>query len=137
MKKYIFTESQIKMVIDNQINEQFGGTDSPEDMHYVQIALNKYFKAKNIRGVWVDYDFKLNPKAPIIMIDADGAWGDKSKAALAIFQKNNGLKDDGMVGCCTTNKLVKLGYLGRDLFDSFLSLFGWEPNCGGDCSRGY
>ena len=134
MKKYIFTESQIKMVIDNQINEQFGGTDSPEDMHYVQIALNKYFKAKNIRGVWADYDFKLNPKAPIIMIDADGAWGD---AALSIFQKNNGLKDDGMVGCCTTNKLVKLGYLGRDLFDSFLSLFGWEPNCGGDCSRGY
>ena len=27
MKKYIFTESQIKMVIDNQINEQM----TPED----------------------------------------------------------------------------------------------------------
>ncbi len=32
MKKYIFTESQIKMVIDNQINEQYSGTDMPEDM---------------------------------------------------------------------------------------------------------
>jgi hypothetical protein len=133
MKKYILTESQVKRVLDALIKEQFSGTDSPEDMHHVQMALNRYFKAKNIRGVWSSYDFKLNPKAPIIVIDADGAWGDQSSAALAIFQKNNGLKADGMVGCCSTNKLVKMGYLGRDLFDSFLGLFGWEPNCGGEC----
>ena len=68
------------------------------------------------------------------MISADGAWQEKSSAALKIFQRNNGLEVDGMVGCCSTNKLVKMGYLGRDLFDSFLSLFGWEPNCGGDCA---
>lgn len=135
MKKYIFTESQIKKIIDSQINEQFSGTDSPEDMHHVQGALNKYFQSKNIRGVWDNaYSFKLNPKAPIITISEDGAWGDKSAAALAIFQKNNGLADDGKVGCCSTNKLVKLGYLRRDLFDSFLGLFGWEPNCGGSCN---
>lgn len=133
MKKYILTESQVKRVVDQLIKEQYGGTDSPEDMHYVQIALNKYFKAKNIRGVYKDYDFVLNPKAPVIEIGADGAWGDKSKAALSIYQKNNGLVDDGMVGCCSTNLMVKQGYLGRDLFDGFLSLFGWEPNCGGDC----
>ncbi len=134
MKKYIFTESQVKKVIDHLVNEQFSGTDSPEDMHHVQRALNDYFKKKNIRGVYKGYDFVLNPKAPIIEIGADGAWGDKSKAALSIFQRNNGLVDDGMVGCCSTNLLVKQGYLRRDLFDSFLSLFGWEPNCGGDCS---
>lgn len=134
MKKYVLTESQVKRVIDQLISEQFSGTDSPEDMHWVQQALNKYFKAKNIRGVWADYEFKLNPKAPIIMINADGAWQEKSSAALKIFQRNNGLEVDGMVGCCSTNKLVKMGYLSRDLFDSFLSLFGWEPNCGGDCA---
>ena len=99
MKKYIFTESQIKKIIDNQLTEQYGDTDTPEDMHYVQLALNKYLQSKNIRGVWDGtYDFKLDPKAPIIVINADGAWGDKSKAALAIFQKNNGLDVDGMVG---------------------------------------
>ena len=133
MKKYIFTESQIKRIIDNQINEQFGGTDSPEDMSYVQAALNSYFKAKNIRGTWKDYSFQLSPSAPIIVIRSDGAWGDKSKAALAIFQKNNGLNDDGMVGCCSTTKLVKLGYLSRDLMDKFFSLFGWEPSCSSEC----
>ncbi len=135
MKKYVLTESQVKRVIDQLISEQFSGTDSPEDMHWFQQALNKYFKAKNIRGVYADYEFKLSPKAPIIIIDADGAWGPQSSDALAIFQRNNGLKPDGMVGCCTTNKLVKMGYLTRDLFDSFLSLFGWEPNCGGDCAN--
>jgi broad specificity phosphatase PhoE len=49
MKKYIFTESQIKKIIKSQVNEQYGDTDSPEDMHYVQLALNKYFKSKNIQ----------------------------------------------------------------------------------------
>lgn len=130
MKKYIFTESQIKKIIDSQLNEQYGDTDSPEDMHHVQQALNKYFKTKNIRGVWDGmYDFKLNPKAPIIVINADGAWGDKSKGALAIFQRNNGLDDDGIVGCKTTKKLIQLGFLSRDLWGKLMDLFGWGPSC--------
>jgi hypothetical protein len=130
MKKYIFTESQIKKIIDNQLTEQYGDTDTPEDMHYVQLALNKYLQSKNIRGVWDGtYDFKLNPKAPIIVINADGAWGDKSKAALAIFQKNNGLEVDGMVGCKSTKKLIQQGYLGRDLWGKLMDFFGWGPNC--------
>jgi hypothetical protein len=134
MKKYIFTESQVKKVIDHLVNEQYSGTDSPEDMHHIQGALNRYFQAKNIRGTWDGgYSFKLNPKAPIIVISEDGAWGDKSSAALAIFQKNNGLKDDGMVGCCSATKLIKMGYLKRDLFDRFLGLFGWEPACSSQC----
>ena len=130
MKKYIFTENQIKKIIDNQLTEQYGDTDTPEDMHYVQLALNKYLQSKNIRGVWDGtYDFKLNPKAPIIVINADGAWGDKSKAALAIFQKNNGLDVDGMVGCKSTKKLIQQGYLGRDLWGKLMDFFGWGPNC--------
>ena len=129
MVKYIFTESQIKKIIENQVNEQYGGTDSPEDMHYVQMALNKYFKAKNIRGIFKDYDFVLNPKAPIIVIDADGAWGDKSKAALGIFQRNNKLEEDGMVGCKSTKELIRQGYLGRDLWGKLMDAFGWGPNC--------
>jgi hypothetical protein len=130
MKKYIFTESQIKKIIDNQVNEQYGDTDSPEDMHYIQLALNKFFQAKNIRGTWDNlYDFKLNPKAPIIVINADGAWGDKSKAALSIFQKMNGLEEDGMVGCKSAKKLIQLGYMGRDLWGKLMDAFGWGPSC--------
>jgi hypothetical protein len=130
MKKYIFTETQIKKIIDSQLNEQYGDTDSPEDMHYVQMALNKYFKAKNIRGVWNGgYDFKLDPKAPVILINADGAWGDKSKAALSIFQRNNDLEDDGMVGCKSAKKLIQQGYLGRDLWGKLMDFFGWGPSC--------
>lgn len=129
MKKYIFTESQIKKIIDNQIKEQYGGTDSPEDMHYVQMALNDYFKAKNIRGVWKDYTWVLNPKAPVIVIQADGAWGDKSSEALRIFQRNYKLDDDGMVGCKSTKELIKQGYLGRDLWGKLMDAFGWGPTC--------
>ena len=137
MKKYILTESQVKRVLDTLIKEQYSGTDMPEDMWLVQRALNQYFKSKNIRGVWDKYEFKLNPKSPIIQIGTDGAWGEKSQKALAIFQKNNGLNDDGYVGCCSANALVKQGYLKRDLFDTFLSWFGWEPTCASDCARGY
>ena len=130
MKKYIFTESQIKTIIKTQVNEQYGDTDSPEDIHYIQLALNKYFQSKNIRGSWDGtYSFKLNPKAPIIVINADGAWGDKSKAALSIFQKNNGLDDDGMVGCKSAKKLIQLGYMDRDLWGKLMYVFGWGPSC--------
>jgi len=130
MKKYIFTEDQIKKIIKSQVNEQYGDTDSPEDMHHIQEALNKYFQSKNIRGTWDgSYEFKLNPKAPIIVISADGAWGDKSKAALSIFQKNNGLDDDGMVGCKSAKKLIQLGDMGRDLFGKLRDMFGWGPSC--------
>lgn len=137
MKKYIFTEAQVKKVIDHLINEQYSNTDMPEDMFHVQNALNRYFKAKNIRGTWSGSSFKLDPKAPIITIGTDGAWGEKSQEALAIFQKNNGLKVDGYVGCCSANALVRQGYLKRDLFDTFLSWFGWEPTCASDCSSKY
>jgi hypothetical protein len=133
MKKYIFTESQVKTVIDQLVSEQYSGTDMPEDMWLVQRALNKYFKDKNIRGTWSNGDFVLNSKAPIIEIGTDGAWGEKSKSALSIFQKNNGLEEDGFVGCCSTNKMVKMGYLKRDLFDTFLGWFGWEPGCASGC----
>ena len=130
MKKYIFTENQIKKIIDTQLNEQYGDTDTPEDIHHVQSALNKYLQSKNIRGVWDgSYDFKLNPKAPIIVINTDGAWGDKSKGALAIFQKNNGLDVDGLVGCKSTKKLIQQGYLSRDLWGKLMDFFGWGPNC--------
>jgi hypothetical protein len=133
MKKYIFTETQIKKVVDRLVNEQYSGTPMPEDMWLVQRALNQYFNTKNIRGVWADGTFKLDPKSPIIRISTDGAWGEKSQEALAIFQRNNGLVDDGYVGCCSANALVKQGYLKRDLFDTFLSWFGWEPTCAGNC----
>ena len=130
MKKYIFTESQIKKIIDNQVNEQYGDTDSPEDMHHIQDALNKYFKSKNIRGTWDgSSEFKLNPKDSVIVIRADGAWGDKSKSALSIFQRNNGLDDDGMVGCKSAKKLIQLGYMGRDLLGKLRDMFGWGPSC--------
>ena len=63
MKKYIFTESQIKKIINNQVNEQYGHDGSAGDVEVFQYSLNKYFKAKNIRGLWDGFSFKLNPAA--------------------------------------------------------------------------
>ena len=128
MKKYIFTESQIKKIINSQVNEQYGHDGSSGDVEVFQYSLNKYFKAKNIRGVWDGYSFKINPKGPIIQIANDGAWGDKSASALAIFQEREHLRNvDGIVGCESITKLHDLGYLTYDLLTGLLSFFGLKP----------
>jgi peptidoglycan hydrolase-like protein with peptidoglycan-binding domain len=129
MKKYIFTETQVKKIIQSNINEQYGDTDLPEDVHYIQKALNDYFKNKNIRGVWGGSEFKLNPKGNIISIKTDGDSGPQTKSALMIFQKNSGLNVDGEVGCKTTKELIKQGFLSRDLWGKLMDFFGWGPQC--------
>ena len=131
MKKYIFTESQVKKILDNVIEEQYANDGSVEDMFWAQKALNRYFKAKNIKGTWKGYEdgsghFELGGNQ-LIQIPADGAWGPKSESAAEIFQKQNGLDADGYMGCCTAKKLIKLGYLDHDLYGKILKFFGSDP----------
>lgn len=134
MKRYIFTESQIKKIIDSQmndntINEQYGYTDSPKDIYQIQLALNRYFKANNIRGIFVNGKFQENTSASLLQLKPDGVWGNNSKAALIVFQQNNGLSPDGVLGCKSVRKLVELKHLRRDLWSKILSVFGWDPKC--------
>lgn len=110
MKKYIFTESQIKKILDNVIEEQYSGDNSPEDMYWAQVGLNKWLKSKG------------QP-----MIKADGAWGPRSEEAAYKFQKENGLKPDGYMGCCTAKKLIELGFLDHDLWGKIIKFFGGDP----------
>lgn len=128
MKKYIFTENQIKKIIDSQVNEQYGYDGSEGDVEFFQRALNKYFKAKNIRAIWDGFNFKINPKGSLIQIAVDGAWGDKSSSALAIFQERERLKNiDGIVGCESVTKLHDLGYLSYDIGTGLLNFLGLPP----------
>jgi peptidoglycan hydrolase-like protein with peptidoglycan-binding domain len=130
MRKYIFTESQIKNVINNVIKEQFGGTDSPEDMQHIQKALNKYFKSKNIKAIWDNKNsFNLDPKGQVITLKEDGIWGDKSKSALEIFQNKVGLTPDGIIGCHSIKALIQTGFLQKDIFGRLMDFFGWGSNC--------
>jgi hypothetical protein len=46
MKKYIFTESQVKKIIDNQINEQ-----SNEERLVINAGSEEFLKLKGIKGV--------------------------------------------------------------------------------------
>lgn len=128
MKKYIFTENQIKKIIDSQVNEQYGYDGSEGDVEFFQRALNKYFKVKNIRAIWDGFNFKINPKGSLIQIAVDGAWGDKSSSALAIFQERERLKNiDGIVGCESVTKLHDLGYLSYDIGTGLLNFLGLPP----------
>ena len=110
MKKYIFTESQMKKILDNVIEEQYSNDGSVEDMYWAQVALNKYLKSKG------------KPSIP-----ADGAWGPKSEEAAAMFQKEYGLSADGYMGCCTAKKLIELGFLDHDLWGKIVKFFGGDP----------
>ena len=128
MKKYIFTESQIKKIINNQVDEQYGYDGSEGDVEFFQRALNKYFKTKNIRAIWDGFNFKINPKGSLIQIAVDGAWGDKSSSALGIFQEREHLKNiDGIVGCESVTKLHDLGYLSYDIGTGLLNFLGLPP----------
>jgi hypothetical protein len=128
MKKYIFTESQIKKIINNQVNEQYGHDGSAGDVEVFQFSLNKYFKAKNIRAIWDGSSFNINPKGPLVQIAQDGAWGQKSSSALKIFQEREHLKDiDGIVGCESITKLHNLNYLTYDIMTGLLNFLGLPP----------
>lgn len=110
MKKYLFTESQVKKILDKVIEEQYSNDGSVEDMYWAQVGLNKYLKSKG--------------KSPI---PADGAWGPKSEEAAMMFQKEHGLMVDGLMGCCTAKKLIELGFLDHDLWGKILKFFGGDP----------
>ena len=50
MKKYIFTESQVKKIIDNQINEQVG-TFSGDEKTAIDAGTKSFLDAKKIQGL--------------------------------------------------------------------------------------
>ncbi|MEY3811770.1 MAG: hypothetical protein RIT11_887 [Pseudomonadota bacterium] len=82
MKKYIFTESQIKMVIDDQINEQM----SPED------SFNAVYNNPKIKDQMTKYPRNTNfgfSLASLPKVDNDGAN--------VLYQVKSGETIDGIV----------------------------------------
>jgi peptidoglycan hydrolase-like protein with peptidoglycan-binding domain len=84
MKKYIFTESQIKKVVDNVIAEQ---TDIQTTVAAVQCFLNQVMKAN-------------------LMIDGKTGPGSQTDRALKKFQQQKGVNPDGVWGYNTQSTLA-------------------------------
>lgn len=84
MKKYIFTESQIKKVVDNVIAEQ---TDIQTTVAAVQCFLNQVMKAG-------------------LMIDGKTYPGSQTDIALKKFQRSKNVNPDGIWGYNTQSALT-------------------------------
>ena len=105
-KKIIkLTESDLANLVKRVIKEQ--NQMSGEEVFELQHALNDYFKLKN------------NPKR----IPTDAKWGPATIEALKMFQRAEGIKDDGIAGPETYDKLHSLG-LDQDAIDSIMSGLG-------------
>jgi|14_taG_2_1085336.scaffolds.fasta_scaffold01861_5 peptidoglycan hydrolase-like protein with peptidoglycan-binding domain len=89
MKKYIFTEGQMKKILDNVVEEKLV-TEQTEEKNFkkaVQCFLNKSMGAK---------------------LKVDGLHGDGTKAAIENFQSKKGLYPvDGVWGPNTASKLTE------------------------------
>jgi peptidoglycan hydrolase-like protein with peptidoglycan-binding domain len=84
MKKYIFTESQIKRVVDNVISEQ---TDIQTTVAVVQCFLNQAMKTS-------------------LVIDGKSGPGSQTENALKKFQQQKGVQPDGIWGYKTQATLT-------------------------------
>jgi|TARA_B100001093_G_C26841701_1_gene1020850 peptidoglycan hydrolase-like protein with peptidoglycan-binding domain len=114
MKKYIFTESQIKSILDNVVEEQVLTEQTAElnAKKAIQCFLNKVVGSK---------------------LEIDGLHGDGTSSAIAKFQRTKrGLDMDGVWGYSTGSSLTeKEKDIMRDckskhgdLIDKFLSFIG-------------
>jgi hypothetical protein len=88
MKKYMFTETQIKRVVDDVISEQ---TDIQTTVAAVQCFLNQVINAKliidgktgpNSRTEQALKNFQMKKNKMGNNIDVDGVWGYKTQQAL-------------------------------------------------------
>lgn len=84
MKKYIFTESQIKKVVDSVISEQ---TDIQSTVATVQCFLNQAMKTN-------------------LVIDGKSGPGSQTENALKKFQQQRGVQPDGVWGYNTQATLT-------------------------------
>jgi hypothetical protein len=85
MKKYIFTESQLKKVLDNQLNEQTAERDAKKA---IQCFLNKVLK-------------------PSPNLTVDGLHGDATSDAIARFQNTKRhIDNDGVWGYSTAESMT-------------------------------
>ena len=84
MNKYIFTESQIKKVVDNVISEQ---TDIQSTVATVQCFLNQAMRLS-------------------LVIDGKTGPGSQTENALKKFQQQKGVQPDGVWGYNTQKTLT-------------------------------
>jgi peptidoglycan hydrolase-like protein with peptidoglycan-binding domain len=80
---------------------------SSGDVHEIQIALNDYFKKKNV------------PTRVVV----DERWGPSTIEALKKFQKMEKMQVDGIPGPDVYNRMVELGIRGN-FFERIMSRLG-------------
>lgn len=85
MKKYILTESQIKKVIDNLINEQ----DLEYKRNYI-MAIQKF----------LNWKFKIN-----LVVDGKTGIGSETERAIMRYQSLIGAQNDGIWGEQTISRM--------------------------------
>jgi peptidoglycan hydrolase-like protein with peptidoglycan-binding domain len=123
MKKNIrITEKALSRIIDsvikeNQVVMEMKVKDLKEqlssyqlssgDVHEIQIALNDYFKKKNV------------PTRVVV----DERWGPSTIEALKKFQKMEKMQVDGIPGPDVYNRMVELGIRGN-FFERIMSRLG-------------
>jgi peptidoglycan hydrolase-like protein with peptidoglycan-binding domain len=120
MKKYIFTESQIKRIIDNQVNESVQlneQTDERDKLKSVQEFLNA--RLKNI------------PKFIPLVIDGKTGHNSATESAIMMYQGMIGVyPTDGVWGPNTEAKMPskEKQYLDKIYKDNYEGPLDWIAN---------
>jgi len=91
MKKYVFTESQIKYIIKNVVDKKKSLINEQE------------IEVKQMMGVQTF----LNYKFPKIKLKIDGVVGPKTTAAIKAYQQEIGVNPDGLWGQETIEAIKK------------------------------
>lgn len=101
MRKYIFTEEQIKNIVDSVIEESIQLTEQEEEKKRI-VAVQKF----------------LNSKYPKLQLVADGITGPKTKMAIEKYQTQLGVYPvDGVWGPITEKKMPQKD---KVLFDAYI-----------------
>jgi peptidoglycan hydrolase-like protein with peptidoglycan-binding domain len=114
MKRIIIENSEKDRILSmhseyKNIQEQMSNYQlSSEDIHRIQIALNTYFKQKNVME-----------NGKLYQITVDEKWGPETIKALKKFQGLEKLNPDGIPGPETRKRMVDLGIDG-DIFDKII-----------------
>ena len=90
MKKYIFTESQIKNVINTVVNEQQS-----------QMINEQEVEEKKMMGIQTFLNYKFNK----LNLKVDGVAGPRTIQAIKAYQQQIGVNPDGLWGLETENTI--------------------------------
>lgn len=120
MKKYIFTENQIKKIIDNQINEQ-SGTFYGDEIAAINSGSEEFLKLKGINGI--DLTDKIKKYQKMIGCEQTGHMLD-----CVDLMKTKYRKDFIMWKNSIQKNKPFLDKAGDAVKNTLMKIFGIQPN---------